>query len=736
MFWSFVADVAGAIGLSVAQAQGGVLNEPTAVSILETARGESAFRANCQICHGPDLGGTQFAPALRGDPFKSKWAGPGNRLFAAIRTMPPAAPDSLRSEDYSALNAYLLQANGLAVISQEPAVEGARATTAKPPTAVNNQGKREDASSPNINMDSTYKNAVLLKERQLAALKPVTDETLANPSDGDWLMWRRTYSSLGFSPLDSINAANVSHLREAWSWSLHPSANEITPLVHDGILFIHSGDAIQALNAASGDLLWEYVRALPESLKSGRAARSKGMAIYGSTIYAPMVDGHIVALDARTGSVIWDHEILTSADLAQGVLLNGVPIVVNGKVIMGVTFSFWLKGGCFVFALDTGTGREAWRFHSIARPGELGGDSWNNTPLDERFGGSFWTGGSFDPQLNQVYFGTGNTYDTATLLKPPGKLGKSSAGLFTESTIALNPDSGKLVWHFQHMSRDLWDLDWSFEQSLIDLPIGGATHKLLVTGGKMALFDAVNRADGRYEFTRDAGLQKIVIKVDSKTGEKTVDPELAPLAGKTKLICPGPTGFRNWQATSYNPSTHILYIPMLEVCADFTWVPRDAVQTAAGGIDQRFHVRGIPGSDEKYGRIQAMDLLNNKTLWNVRQRAPFSSAVLATAGNIAFVGSRDRYFRAYDQNSGEVLWTTRLGNAPSAFPITYAVNGVQYVAVVAGGGNPQDNGHALLTPENVNPSSGTVLWVFKLPEQNDSTKTIAVSQPTVGQQAH
>jgi len=697
------------------RAQAGFFNgAPPSFTNDQAAHGKALYQSNCQMCHGPDLSGGQFGPAIEGAAFQAQWGNQSpDSLFSFISTnMPPTGPGSLSNAAYSAIDAYLLQANGVGggsaelVTGQEPPPQSARAARRGPPSW----------GPPNY--DAKYKAAIAREGALLDRLTPVTDATLRDPSDADWLMYRRTYNSLGYSPLRQINQSNVKDLRMAWTWPLHIGPDEITPLVHDGILFIKSGDAIQALNGATGNLLWQYVRPLPDSLNHGRAAVAKSMAIYQDTLYAPTADGHVIALDDKSGKVLWDHQILTPAETAQGVRVDGGPIVVKGKVIMGVSFSTPLKGGCFIFALDARNGNELWRFHTIARPGQPGGDSWNGAPVDQRFGGSVWTAGSYDPALNLVYFGTGNTYDTATLLMPQPYQGKSNDGLYTESTVALNPDTGKLVWYYQHMQRDVWDLDWVFEQSLINLPVDGKPKHLLVTGGKIAVFDALDRNDGKYEFSKDAGLQNVVVAIDPKTGRKTINPALKPEAGKTKLLCPHGGGARSWPATSYDPATHILYVPLVESCANFTWIPRDAAQTAAGGMDMHFVLRPRPDSDGNFGRVEAINLETRKIVWTDRQRAPTASAMLATAGGIAFNGARDRWFRAYDSATGKVLWKARLDAVPSSTPISYSIDGTEYIAVVAGGGGADESTWPILTPEIRDPPGGTMLWIFKLPQQD------------------
>src|SRR5579862_7409137 len=513
------------------------------------------------------------------------------------------------------------------------------------------------------NHDAVFDATIAQRKALLDNIVPVTDDMLRHPPDGDWLTWRRTYNSLGYSPLHQIDATNVHNLREAWAWSLPVGRNEIAPLVHDGIIFIKSANTIQALDGRTGDLLWQYARPLPASLHNGRSAVVRNLAIYQDMLYAPTADGHIVALNFKTGTPVWDQQVLGPQEIARNLQLDGGPIVAKSKVIMGVSGCNTYPGGCFIVGLDAHTGNEAWRFHTIARPGQPGGDSWNGAPVDQRFGASVWTSGSYDPDLNLVYFGIGQTYDTGTLLEGHSQNSDSNDGLYTNSTLALDPDTGKLVWYYQHFNRDVWDLDWAFERLLIDLPVNGTTRKLSVTAGKLAIFDAVDRTNGQYLFSRDMGLQTLVKSIDPKTGKKIIDPALEPVAGKTVSICPHSGGAKNWLATSYDASTHVLYVPLVESCQDFTWKPRSLEQTAAGGSDMAFVVKARPDTDGNFGRVEAIDLGTGKVLWTRRGRTPQSSSLVATAGGLVFEGARDRQFRALDSSTGKALWSWPLNAA-------------------------------------------------------------------------
>jgi alcohol dehydrogenase (cytochrome c) len=680
-------------------------------------QGRDLFAARCAACHGADLAGGEFGPPLSGAAFAGRWDDqPAGALASFISSrMPPSAPGTVSPAAAAELEAYI----------RHPGAAGALAAAAPAPAqAAAPASGMQTAPAPGTDRDPGLASAKAARLAPLARLTPVTDAMLRRPPDGEWLMWRRTYKTQGFSPLRQIDKANVKGLTAAWSWSLPPSQNEITPLVHDGVMFVQSGDTVQALAAAGGDLLWQYARTPPEGGTDPSGTRVKTMAIWRDRLFAAFVDGHVVALDVKTGKPVWDHQVIADADAtnkgrADGVSfhLDGGPIVAKDKLVFGVSLGTdTARGGCYIVALNARDGSEVWRFHTVAQPGEPGGDTWNGAPADQRFGAGVWTPGSYDPDLNLVYLGVGNTYDAATLLQPrDGKLGPNDA-LYTDSTLALDADTGRLAWHFQHVRRDVWDLDWVFEQTLLDLDIGGRPRKLVLTGGKIALFDAMDRATGKYAFSRDMGLQNLVLGVDPKTGEKRLNPALEPEPGKPKRMCPSPLGARNWPATAVDPRSGVLFVPMIEFCTDYTWNPRSPEQTAKGGVDINFSgLLPRAGADGKSSRLAAVDLKTGRTVWMRRQRAPVASAMLVTAGGLVFTGDRDRYFRALDEATGKVLWQTRLNAAPSAFPITFTAGGRQYVAITTGGGNSWDGATAVGGAEIINPAEGDTLWVFSLP---------------------
>jgi alcohol dehydrogenase (cytochrome c) len=672
-------------------------------ALAEPSAGEAVYTANCASCHGTTLSGT-FGPPLTGENFQKKWAerGAAAMLNLVSATMPPAKPGGLTRDVYAETTEYILAKNGL-----PPLDKTSETTQRRPPASSEGGAGSGGAGNASENEDAQFRAAKARRSALLEAMTPVTEAMLRHPSDNDWLNWRRTDDGFGYSPLDQITAGNADDLQLAWSLALPAGTNEITPLVHDGVLFVNSNGTVQALDAGGGDLLWKYAReAAPVTPAGPPVTQPRNMAIFGTTLYVPTLDNRLLALDARTGTLLWDHQI----EQSPGVLrLTSGPMVVHGKVIQGVSgcAGTGYPGGCFIVALDAQTGHEVWRFNTVARPGQPGGDSWNNAPLSNRFGGSVWSAGTYDADLNLVYFGTGQTYHITPLLQPkPVKAGSADA-LYTDTTLALDPDTGRLVWHYQHLVRDVWDLDWAFERTILTLPTMYGSSKVLVTIGKLGILDALDAKTGRYLFSRDPGLQTLVTAIDPRTGRKTTNPALEPEAGKPKLICPFPGGVRSWPATAYDPNTKTMYVPMTESCMLYVWKPGEA-------WDIQYTVVPRPDTDGKFSRVAAINLETNRTVWQQRRRALQASAIAATAGGVIFEGTRDRWFRASNAATGDVLWQARLDLTPNSFPIVYGAGGTEYVSVTTGGGGPVDVSSQSLTPEDVNPSGATTLWVFKL----------------------
>lgn len=687
----------------------GAAEDPAPLSFTtgQADHGKALYDIHCGTCHGAGMDGSFGGPPLKGAAFRVRWEPqPGDALLNFMREkMPPGAARSLGDPDYAAVLAYILKINGgvpgTVALPADPATLASMSLTKAlppPPPRIQNPVQANTKLKPDAMTEAVLK----ARADQMQTLRPVTDDMLQHPPAGSWLNWRRTYDEQGFSALNQIDRANVGKMQIGWSWKLQPSTNEITPLVHDGIMFIASGGRVQALDAATGDLMWQYSR-------EGAPGNIRNLAIYGDRIYFASSDTYLTALNMRTGSVVWERVFSSPGDYLR---FTAGPLIAKGKVIQGMSGCHQAyPGGCYIVAVDADTGKETWRFYTLPRPGEPGGDSWNGAPVDKRLGGSVWIAGSYDPDLDLVYFGTGQTYKIATLMQGgDGKPG-SDAGLYTDTTLALRPETGELVWHYQHMARDVWDHDWSFERTLSTRMIDGKPRKTVTTAGKIGIFDTLDAATGQYLGSYDVGLQNVVTSIDPKTGVKTIADSVKPEPNVEKLVCPSTIGHRNWPSTAYDPRTSILYVPLSDNCMPYMWTP---------GIPGDYDIVGMlpvhrPGSDGIIGQVQAFDLATGKKVWAQRRRAAQSSAILATAGDLIFEGSRDRWFRASDARTGKVLWQVRLDGSPSAYPITYSVDGVQYVAITTGGGNTVDYYLGALTPEIAAPAAGVTLWVFRLP---------------------
>ncbi len=541
----------------------------------QATEGQAAYAQSCAGCHGKNLDDGEFAPPVKGSAFTQQWGGKSvSDLFKYINTkMPPSNAGGLGDAAYLQITAFILQSNNVSLTA-----------TNLPGAAKSNAAPASDSPGGGVSPFARLIPAPP-KPNPLDKITPVTDAALQNPAPGEWLTWRRTYDDQGFSPLKQINKGNVAQLRSAWTWSLPPGANEATPLVHDGVIFVHSyADHVQALDAVTGDLLWQYSRQLPKTGAFFLAMVKRNIAIYGNHLLVGTSDLHVVALDVKTGEVAWDHELLDAAK-NPGVMLTGGPLVAKGKVMVGTVGQ--APGGNMIVALDVATGKEAWRFYTIARPGEPGGNSWNGLPVEKRNGASVWTAGSYDPALNLVFFGAAQTYDTGPLVHPSKEPGINNDALYTDTTLAFDPDTGKLVWHFQHMPNDQWDLDWAFERQLINLPINGDTKRVVVTAGKEAIYDALDAATGKYAFSMDLGLQNVVTSIDPVTGAKTINHQVVVGDGETKTVCPHAGGAKSWIPASLNPETKVLFVPLVESCMDL--IPVAAGERGGLSSGRAFH---------------------------------------------------------------------------------------------------------------------------------------------------
>ncbi|MSR10550.1 MAG: hypothetical protein EXR84_01955 [Gammaproteobacteria bacterium] len=688
------------LGAAAAQfgAHAADLADPTVTyTVTQAAAGQVAYAAHCASCHGFDMAGFGLVPGLTGSIFAERWGGNNaGQLAQELRRMPPAAPDSLTATKYASLFAYLLQHNGIAAgatpVADNPVV--LRTQLIPIPTA---NVARADSTEPLLYLTD----GPLADYPVLQNLRPVTEAMLLNPPADDWLNWRRTRDSRGHSPLNQINRDNVQDLDLAWSWALPSGENMMTPIVHDGVMFAYSfGDVLQALDATTGELLWGYERKLDGDIPPDS---KKGVAIYDDKIIIPTSDMHLIALDMKTGAVVWDHVVIDDAD---GHWFKSAPMIANGKAIIGLTGRQRVAGGNFILAVDVATGEEAWRFWAIARPDAPGGDTWNGLPLEQRTGGSVWIPGSYDAELNLVYFGPAPTYDTGRLRQGPEQANANNDALFTNSTIALNADTGELVWHYQHARNDQLDHDWAFERTLVEISVNGVMRKVVITGGKLAIFEAMDAATGEYLFSFDLDMQNVVAEIDAASGRKTLFPAAIPALDATLSqyslpgICPDWLGARNMQTTAYNAATHTLFIPLSDTCLD-------------DDTGERWQKYPDSSTDGSYGIIKAVNLETREIEWTQRQTGPQAAANLITDGGLLFIGSVDRWFKALDQSNGEVLWQRRLDNALNSYPITYRVNGKQYVAVATNTGGIHTR--TMRNAANINlPPTGATLWVFAL----------------------
>ena len=685
-------------------------NSPPGVFAAEqAANGQSEYLENCAGCHGNTLAGGNDSPALAGTSFMSSWGGRSAKaLYQFVSTtMPVGNAGNLSAGTYADIVAFLLQANGAkagtAILTADTNAGIATIANGQVPAAVQKgiASATTPATEPRPPARHGLTVAGLVKN-----YVPVTDEMLVHPSDSDWLMFRRTYQGWSYSPLTQIDARNVGTLQLKWSWAMNEGgASEVTPIVHDGVIFLsNTSNTVQAIDARTGELIWEN-RIGPEATVAYFATRS--LALYGDKVFVATTDAKLYALDAKSGKVAWHVEIAPSPKGETG----GV-IVIHGKVLVGMMgCDNYATVNCHMSAYDAETGKQDWTFYTTARQGTPGGDTWNNVPDTLRAGTDTWIAGTYDPELNTTYWGVAQA-------KPWMRASRKTYGasvLYSNSTLALDPDSGKLKWYFQHIPGELLDLDEAFERVLID----HGDQKTLMTIGKDGVLWKLDRVTGKFLGEKETLFQNVFSKIDPKTGAVTYRPDIVNQKTNEWIAsCPGPEGGHDWQATSYNQPTDLLLIPLSQSCVLMRGHDVD-MKLGSGGTaaSQLFYF--MPGTHRNMGKLVAYNTKDMKEVWSFQQRAPFLTAVLSTGGGVAFVGDFDRVFKAVDVKTGKIFWQTRLGNTVQGYPVSFSLDGKQYIAVTTGlgGGSPEQKPSTLLT-EVHRANTGQQLYVFALGDRN------------------
>ena len=555
---------------------------------------------------------------------------------------------------------------------------------------------------------------------------PVTQAMLAHPDPSDWLHISRTYDQHRFSTLKQINKSNVAQLRMAWSRGLAVGTQESTPIVYRGVMYVIApGATIQALDAANGDMLWEYRRDYPAGVQP-RAARGKNLGIYEDMIYFGAPDGFLVALDAQTGRLRWETKV------DEGQITAGGLLVADGKVISNRTCDQGKRQFCFIAAHDAKTGKEAWKFYVTAAPGEPGGETWGKLPVDQRAAGPWGLPGSYDPVRKIVYWGVANpnpyprfkrhgSYDAVSNTSP--------SELYSNSTLALDVATGKLAWYFQELPSDDWDADHNQERILVRTRVNpdprfvkwinpaiprGTEQDVIITVAEGGGMFAVGQQTGQFLWARpfpydDPNVNMRV--VDVKTGQTAVNPDkLFKKDGDTILGCYHNT--RGLWQVAYDPDTNSVYVPFHDQCL--------SMESANGNPTGYGRRTGVmrPGSDPKaYMGIAKIDVATGEMRVIYSQPQPANGSALATAGGLVFFGDLNRRLRAIDAESGKVLWETIVGGMIMNSTITYAVNGKQYVMVFTGGGQSVTAGPLAVAPKAIpSPVIGhNAIYVFALP---------------------
>jgi alcohol dehydrogenase (cytochrome c) len=576
--------------------------------------------------------------------------------------------------------------------------------------------------------------APLSTEARGADFKPVTQDMLINPSAADWLQISRTYDEQRYSPLALINKRNVAKLQMVFSRGLPPGTQESTPIVHDGIMYmIEPGANLLAIDATTGDEIWEYKRNYPKEVttlvRGANLSRSKAVAIFEDMIYFTAPDGYIVAVDAKTGKLRWETKAF---DLETKTEHSGGLIVADGKVISNRTCV--TRAGCFIAAHDAHTGKELWKFYNTAAAGEAGSDTWGGIDTEQRVASSWGLPGSYDPKRRVLYWAISNPIPYTRLKRHNGNADavpyESPSELYSNSTIALDIDTGKLIWYYQHLPGDDWDSDHIHERTLIHTKVSpnpkfikwinpkiprGEERDIVVDVAEAGDIFALDRQSGQFlwaaPFPYD--VPNVNMKaIDVETGRTHINDAIVfKKDGDRSIGCFQNT--RSYWATSYDPKNNSLYVPFQDACLDMT-----ADTSKPLGFSLRKGIRRPGVAEDQFMGMMKINMATGEMKRIFSQAAPGNGSALTTAGDLLFWGDLNRRFRAFDPDTGKVLWETIVGGMVMTSTITYAVNGKQYVAIFTGEGQSGSRSVLDMAP-SIKPVHGhNALYVFALPANN------------------
>jgi len=544
---------------------------------------------------------------------------------------------------------------------------------------------------------------------QASGFEAVTFQRLLDaPKDPqNWLMYLGTYNAWRYSSLDQIHRKNVGNLVPVWAFQPGVNDFEATPLVVDGVMFVSSSyNRVFALDAATGREIWHYYyqyQKHPKTLEVPYKPYNRGVAVGYDKVYMGTLDNHLVALEAQTGKEVWNIEVEDPS--VCGCNITSPPLVVKDKVLVGATGGELATRG-YIDAYEAGTGKRVWRFLTVPGPGEPGNETWGGDSW-KYGGGSSWLVGSYDPELDLVYWGIGNPAPAFDGDVRPGD------NLYTNSVVALHPDTGALKWYFQEVPHDVWDFDAAYESVLLDVEKEGQVQKLLLHTNKNGFVYVLDRTDGKF-----ITAWPLVKTLNWATG---IDAEGKPIGrkelppGVPTLICPGLGGGRDWNHGAYSPRTGLYYTTGVEYCLQVT-VKREKPVQGKIYMGADFPQTMYKPAEDSHGHLDAYEPLTGKARWSYRTKYPLLSSILATGGDLIFTGDIEGYFLAFDAETGEKLWSFNTGSGHRGSAISYAVNGRQYIAVPSGFGSLQARHLHHIWPETKDFRSGATLFVFALPD--------------------